>query len=82
MSRLTGVLVAVVLMQGCVTPEVGASNSYREEPTGVTSFESPGGGPTEGGVGGCCKYCTEGKPCGDSCIAIDKTCHKGPGCAC
>ena len=30
----------------------------------------------------CCKVCTKGKPCGDTCIPQDKTCHVGPGCAC
>lgn len=30
----------------------------------------------------CCKTCTKGKACGDSCIAWDKDCTKGPGCAC
>jgi hypothetical protein len=30
----------------------------------------------------CCKVCTKGKACGDSCIARDKVCHKGAGCAC
>jgi hypothetical protein len=30
----------------------------------------------------CCKVCTKGKPCGDTCISQDKTCHVGPGCAC
>jgi hypothetical protein len=30
----------------------------------------------------CCKYCTKGKACGDSCISRSYTCHKGPGCAC
>jgi hypothetical protein len=31
---------------------------------------------------GCCKVCRTGKACGDSCIAADKVCHKGSGCAC
>ncbi|MCY1012032.1 hypothetical protein OV079_42105 [Nannocystis pusilla] len=31
---------------------------------------------------GCCRYCSTGKPCGDSCIARNKTCRKGRGCAC
>jgi hypothetical protein len=31
---------------------------------------------------GCCKVCRTGKACGDSCIAANKTCHKGRGCAC
>jgi hypothetical protein len=30
----------------------------------------------------CCKHCSKGKACGDSCIARWKTCHKGKGCAC
>jgi hypothetical protein len=30
----------------------------------------------------CCKVCRAGKACGDSCIARDKVCHKGKGCAC
>lgn len=35
-----------------------------------------------GSSGGCCKYCSKGKPCGDSCISGSKTCHQPPGCAC
>ncbi len=30
----------------------------------------------------CCKYCSRGQPCGDSCISKSKTCHKPRGCAC
>jgi hypothetical protein len=30
----------------------------------------------------CCRYCDAGKPCGDSCIARNKTCRKPRGCAC
>lgn len=30
----------------------------------------------------CCKICSKGKACGDTCIARDKVCHVGPGCAC
>lgn len=30
----------------------------------------------------CCKICTTGKACGNSCIAKWKTCHQPPGCAC
>jgi hypothetical protein len=35
-----------------------------------------GDGPT------CCKVCTVGKACGDSCIAANETCTKPSGCAC
>jgi hypothetical protein len=30
----------------------------------------------------CCKICTRGKACGNTCISVDKVCHVGPGCAC
>ena len=32
--------------------------------------------------GGCCKICSKGQPCGDSCISLTYACHKGAGCAC
>ncbi len=31
---------------------------------------------------GCCKVCSTGKACGDTCIAASATCRVGPGCAC
>jgi hypothetical protein len=31
---------------------------------------------------GCCKHCTTGQACGNSCISWNYTCHKPPGCAC
>lgn len=30
----------------------------------------------------CCKVCRKGKACGDSCIAADRPCNTGKGCAC
>lgn len=30
----------------------------------------------------CCKECVGSQPCGDSCIAINKVCHRPRGCAC
>ncbi len=30
----------------------------------------------------CCKVCSKGKACWDSCISRSYTCHKWPGCAC
>lgn len=30
----------------------------------------------------CCKVCTKGKACGNSCIRRDYQCHQPPGCAC
>lgn len=33
-------------------------------------------------VAQCCKICTTGKACGNSCISRKYTCRKPPGCAC
>jgi hypothetical protein len=42
-----------------------------------------GGDPSpEPLLAACCKVCSKGKACGDSCISRDKQCHKGVGCAC
>jgi len=30
----------------------------------------------------CCRVCSKGKACGNSCISTRYTCHKGRGCAC
>lgn len=30
----------------------------------------------------CCKVCSKGKACGNSCISRSYTCHQPPGCAC
>jgi len=30
----------------------------------------------------CCKICSKGKACGNTCISQSYTCHKGRGCAC
>lgn len=30
----------------------------------------------------CCKHCSTGKACGDTCIEKTDTCHKVGGCAC
>lgn len=51
---------------------------------GPTEFNPCGSGAAlaQIGVAGCCKTCRKGKACGDSCIARDKVCHKGKGCAC
>jgi hypothetical protein len=47
-------------------------------PTAPTLPSCGGDSPTSG----CCKVCTTGKACGDTCIDADKTCNVGPGCAC
>ncbi len=56
-----------------------STEHFDEEMTPTNTQTSGGGG---GGGSGCCKVCTTGQACGDSCISWSYTCHKGPGCAC
>ena len=32
--------------------------------------------------GACCKHCTKGQPCGNTCISAKAKCKSPPGCAC
>jgi hypothetical protein len=61
--------------------------SAREGPAATLRPYAPTQPPTPMPVAipvatGCCKHCVKGKPCGDTCIARSKTCHKPAGCAC
>lgn len=38
--------------------------------------------PPPSSNGGCCRVCSVGKACGNSCINRNYTCHQPPGCAC
>jgi hypothetical protein len=38
--------------------------------------------PSQSAPRTCCKICTTGKACGNSCISRSYTCHQPPGCAC
>ena len=49
---------------------------------GPASFTCASPAWAAAGFAACCKVCSKGKACGDSCIARDKECHKGKGCAC
>lgn len=51
----------------------------------AASFVSPPFEPTQlqcRPESSCCKICSKGKACGDSCISHQKACHAGRGCAC
>lgn len=37
--------------------------------------------PVRGGDA-CCKHCTKGQPCGNTCISAKAKCKSPPGCAC
>lgn len=70
-SSSAGILVKVRRKSEVVeywTP-IKATYSYDDE------RRSPSGAP-------CCRICSDGQACGDTCIARGLTCNVGPGCAC
>ena len=48
----------------------------------VVALSASFAGTTACDTAACCKRCRTGKPCGDSCIANNQTCHVTGGCAC
>ena len=75
-------LAAILSLVLAVTPlGVTASGSVRLAPDNWQSVRDRIMG-AEVLDASCCKVCSKGKACGDSCISRDKTCRKGQGCAC
>jgi hypothetical protein len=67
----------VCISQPDPTPTPVATPQRTSTPVPQPTFTfSPGGGDP------CCRHCTTGIPCGDSCISASKTCHTVGGCAC
>lgn len=68
----------------------GVESPTNGEPTNEVAFTcslsngcSTGSAPPSGPAGGgCCKTCTNSKPCGNSCVPTTATCNQPPGCAC
>jgi len=57
------------------------SHARTQNPT-LRMLTSPAPGHSTPVALSCCKVCSVGKACGNTCISRDKTCHVGPGCAC
>lgn len=70
----------VVLGAGCAdtgSSSASGASSYQYDHSSVTDDSS-----SYDDSGSCCKVCSKGKACGDSCISRSYTCHRAPGCAC
>lgn len=63
-------------------PDERSSGRFLYSPGGSSGGGSGSGSSGDGGSQSCCRVCTTGKACGDSCISRDSTCHIGAGCAC
>ncbi len=57
-------------------------NEYVEPESNFNYNNSVGNDYDYSNQGSCCKICSKGKACGDSCISRSYTCHKGVWCAC
>jgi hypothetical protein len=47
----------------------------------IRSLAASGSAHSTSAALACCKVCSVGKACGNTCISRDKTCHVGQGCA-
>ena len=66
-----------VLFKGFVPESLLAGSGARATPPNVAPAGVKPPAPRT-----CCKICTRGKACGNSCISRRYTCRKPPGCAC
>lgn len=62
--------------------EISKSSCTSRQHAYTESITPPTYSPPTYNTTTCCKVCTKGKACGDSCINRNYTCHKPPGCAC
>lgn len=87
------VLVALMLLLGASSlPSAGDTPSFdAPTPSALESMQRLDADPTSNLLKPgtpqvmqqqCCKICTVGKACGDSCINRDYQCHQPRGCAC
>lgn len=63
---------AFFLSCGAANAQAQPANDWHASISGTSTAATPG----------CCKVCTTGKPCGNTCIATHDTCSAAPGCAC
>jgi len=86
----------LVLLLALLSLTASASSETSPGPTAVTQVTlfTPahtdnrlfrpltGGGAVHSTATACCKICSVGKACGNTCISRNKACHVGQGCAC
>ena len=73
-ARVIGLVLATA------TASLGSAYDPAATIGGTASERATGAAPASPMA--CCKICTKGKACGNSCIHQSYTCHKGRGCAC
>jgi hypothetical protein len=92
MLRILAVLLALLALTGIAYAEAPATSSPGVQVTLFTHAHSENGLLRSRAFAdssrstpvalACCKVCSVGKACGNTCISRQKTCHVGQGCAC
>jgi hypothetical protein len=90
MARTLALLVALLSLTTSASSEtaygpstVGQATLFTEAHTDNRLFRSlTGAGAFHSTAVACCKVCSLGKACGNTCISRNKTCHVGQECAC
>ena len=77
---LLPVLFVLLFLTGC-TDSSSNTNNYNFDSSYQFNQDSSGS-RSEPVDDGCCKHCSVGQACGDSCISRSYECHQPPGCAC
>jgi beta-lactamase superfamily II metal-dependent hydrolase len=81
-TDLKGTIVVLAKRDGEFTVAAERPNTSRLSSNPSSVHESGLASPSELRARLCCKMCTVGKACGDTCISRAYTCHQPPGCAC
>ena len=85
-NKIISLLFLSLLLTGCTGESVSSVSTYEDgnyyKPSIVETKSIPNIKSPSEKIDYCCKHCSKGKACGDSCISRSYTCHKAPGCAC
>lgn len=73
------IFATLLVVLGTITPLPDTQFTPRE-PTPIERFQQLT--PPREMDASCCKVCSKGYACGNSCISRNKQCHQPPGCAC
>jgi hypothetical protein len=88
MRRILSALLALVALMGVAYAEGPAASAAALFTQGHSENRllrslAPGGTAHSSAIPlACCKVCSVGKACGNTCISREKTCRVGQGCAC
>jgi uncharacterized protein YgiM (DUF1202 family) len=83
-SGLSGWIFSDLLGPTDAPKEVEQATRSRPRPARTAPMTDllPETAPSQSQPRTCCKHCSKGQPCGNSCISWRYTCRKPPGCAC